>query len=206
MISSVADFLSEFKEKALGRITEQDADIKHRPTIGNIYEGLTSNLLNKSLFKEMGLEIIQNSFVCNDRGSISHEIDCIITAKKGKKINFTNQYKCHIKDIIAVVQVKKNLFAKDIFESNINLASIDEISQEQIEVDISNGISDVPEHVYKLHEIAYTGITGKEYDRLNDTNSTYDERMLYHVLLKDDRAFFHRKCYWCRLIYHILYQ
>jgi hypothetical protein len=63
MISTVSDFIEEFKKKALLKIIQNENDITHRPTIGNIFEGLTSSILNKAIFKDLNLKIVNNSFV-----------------------------------------------------------------------------------------------------------------------------------------------
>ena len=188
MIITVADFLKEFSDKALVDISESDGDITHRPTIGNIYEGLTSELLQKSVFEGLGLNIIKNSFVTNDSGSLSNEMDCIITTNKGEKIKYTNQYKCHIKDTVAVVQVKKNLYAKDIYESNVNLASINAIASEQTDIDLNNLGSkgdEFDDYIIKLLESSFTGLTGKEARRYTLEHDSIYDWSLYSVLLQD---------------------
>jgi hypothetical protein len=107
MINTVADFLEAFKSKSLEIIDSKEKNISHRPTIGNIYEGLTAEILNKSVFKEFNIKIVSNSFIFNDSGKISNEMDCMVVCGDGEKISFTDQYKYHIRDVIAVVQVKK---------------------------------------------------------------------------------------------------
>lgn len=96
MIETVSDFLENFRNHALNKIKEDDNDINHRPTIGNIFKGLTSNLLEKAIFKGLDLKIVEKSFIYNDSGTISPEMDCLLVVGKGKQISFTNQYKYHI--------------------------------------------------------------------------------------------------------------
>ncbi|MEZ4945564.1 MAG: hypothetical protein R2804_08560 [Cyclobacteriaceae bacterium] len=61
MIKTVSDFLEKLKLEEKKKI---DAlGIKHRPTIGNTYEGLTSDILDKAIFKGLNLNIFSNSFV-----------------------------------------------------------------------------------------------------------------------------------------------
>ncbi|MBK8392045.1 MAG: hypothetical protein IPL23_23470 [Saprospiraceae bacterium] len=129
MISTVADFLEEFKKYAIEKIEADEKDVVHRPTIGNIFEGLTSNILDKAIFKDFNLKIVQKSFIYNDSNIMSPEMDCLIVVGDGINISFTNQYKYHIKDVIAVIQVKKNLYANDIDDSYKNLRTIIDISE-----------------------------------------------------------------------------
>ena len=53
MIETVTDFLEEFKKVSLEKIKKDQSNISHRPTIGNIYEGLTAEILNKAIFKNL---------------------------------------------------------------------------------------------------------------------------------------------------------
>ena len=93
MIKTIADLLDEFKNHALFKIISEEQDISHRPTIGNIFEGLTAHILNKGVFDGLGLKIVEKSFAYNDSGIISPEFDCLLVVGDGKKISFTNQYK-----------------------------------------------------------------------------------------------------------------
>src|SRR3989338_6812517 len=104
MIETVAQFLEEFKAKGLEQIKSKDSDIKHTVTIGDIHEGLTSEILNRSIFKGLDLKIVKNSFIYNESGHLSKEMDCMIVIGDGKQISFTERYKYHIKNVIAVVQ------------------------------------------------------------------------------------------------------
>lgn len=129
MILTISDFLEEFKTYALNKIKADDNDINHRPTIGNIFEGLTSSILDKVIFKGFNLKIVQRSFIYNNSNKISPEMDCLVVIGDGIKISFTDQYKYHIKDVIAVIQVKKNLYANDIDDSYNNLRSVIDINE-----------------------------------------------------------------------------
>ena len=129
MISTISDLLEKFKEYALLKIEHDDNDINHTVAIGDNFEGLTAELLNKAIFKNLNLKMVQRSFVYNDRGIMSRELDCILVVGDGQKMSFANRYKYHIKDVIVVIQVKKNLYANDIDDSHHNLRSIINVSE-----------------------------------------------------------------------------
>ncbi|MDB5226389.1 MAG: hypothetical protein JWN78_582 [Bacteroidota bacterium] len=57
MIVTVSDLLEQFRDYALKKIGNDESDITHRTTIGNIYEGLTKELLNKSVFEGLKLKL-----------------------------------------------------------------------------------------------------------------------------------------------------
>jgi hypothetical protein len=176
MILTVSDFLEEFKNFALAKIENDDSDVKHRPTIGNIFEGLTSELLDKAIFEDLDLRIVQKSFIYNDSEAISSEMDCMLVVGSGLKISFTNQYKYHVKDVIAIFQVKKNLYANDIDDSHQNLRSVINVSEPR----------EAEPFVGKLHRGAYKLLTSKEIPSEERRKRFTDrENIVYHLLMMD---------------------
>lgn len=176
MIETIADFLQEFKNTSIERIKREHSDITHRPTIGNIYGGLTNELLSKSVFAGLDLRIVQNSFIYNESGVISPEMDCLIVTGNGVKIDFTNQYKYHIKNVIAVFQVKKKLYKADLDSSYQNLKSVINISEPR----------EPEEYIGRLHIGAYEGMTGKPYPtRERKDRFTERDHSIYYCLLME---------------------
>ena len=149
MITTVADFLEEFRSYALSRIKSDDKDIKHTVAIGDNFEGLTAELLNKAVFEGLNLKMVERSFIYNDSGEISDELDCILVVGEGQKMSFANRYRYHIKDVIAVFQVKKNLYANDIDDSHQNLRSVIGVSEPRT----------LDEYVGRMHRDAYRLLT-----------------------------------------------
>lgn len=174
MIRTVADFLDEIKTKGIETILSTTADIKHRPTIGNIYEGLTSSLLNKSIFEGLNLKVVLNSFIVNKIGIISKEMDCLIVVGEGEKISFTNQYKYHISNVIAIIQVKKKLYKKDVEDSFINLNSVRGL--------IENTYAEP--YVLELQQDAYKLLVGKYPPHFNEVNTKpIRAQIIFHLLM-----------------------
>lgn len=176
MIETVSDLLENFKKHALNKIKKQDNDIKHRPTIGNIFEGLTSSLLEKGIFEGLDLRVVEQSFIYNDNGKISSEMDCLLVTGQGIKISFTNQYKYHIKDVIAVIQVKKKLYANDIDDSYHNLNSVINMYEpREVESYVSRALRD-----------SYKAIASKELPNTERRKTLNDkENLLYDYLVME---------------------
>jgi hypothetical protein len=176
MISTVADFLEEFKKYAIEKIQADEKDVVHRPTIGNIFEGLTSSILDKAIFKDLNLKIVQKSFIYNDSNLVSPEMDCLLVVGDGINISFTDQYKYHVKDVIAVIQVKKNLYATDIDDSYKNLKAVIDISEPR----------DGEVYMTRLQRDAYKLLMSKELPK-RETLSTLSDRenIIYHFLLME---------------------
>jgi len=176
MIETASDFLEQFKKYALSRIEKDDKDIKHTVAIGDNFEGLTAELLSKAIFKDLNLKMVERSFIYNDSGAISDELDCLLVVGDGQKMSFANRYKYHIKDVIAVFQVKKNLYANDIDDSHQNLRSVIEVSEPR----------DAEPFVGRLHRDAYKLLTSKELpDKERRERFTDRENIIYHYLMME---------------------
>lgn len=176
MINTVSDFLEQFKQYALSKIETADKDIKHTVAIGDNFEGLTAELLGKAIFKDLNLKMVERSFIYNDSGTISDELDCLLVVGDGQKMSFANRYKYHIKDVIAVIQVKKNLYANDIDSSHHNLRSIFEVSEPR----------DAEPFVGKLFKDAYKLLTSKDFPTKERRERFSDrENIIYHYLMME---------------------
>jgi hypothetical protein len=176
MINSVSDFLEQFKKYALSKIEADDKDIKHTVAIGDNFEGLTAELLNKAIFKDLNLKMVERSFIYNDSGVVSDELDCLLVVGDGQRMSFANRFKYHIKDVIAVIQVKKNLYANDIDSSHQNLRSVFEVSEPR----------DSEPYVGRLLRDSYKLLTSKELPNKERRERFTDrEDILYHYLMME---------------------
>ena len=95
--------------------------IQHRPTIGNQYEGLTAEILNKSIFGDLHLTVARNSFI---EGS-NTEYDIVLADGTGMPVKYSErQFVFKPQQVLAVIQVKKNLYGAEVKDSYENLATI----------------------------------------------------------------------------------
>ncbi|MCF2503475.1 hypothetical protein L0663_08820 [Dyadobacter sp. CY107] len=176
MINTISDLLEQFKLYALTKIEQDESNVKHRVTIGEMFEGVTQQLLSRSVFKGLNLKIVQRSFISNDEGAMSDEMDCMLVVGEGQNISFSGRFKYHIRDVIAVFQVKKNLYANDIDDSHQNLRSVLNISTPR----------DAEPFVGRMHRDAYRALVGKELpERSRVENLPDKEKMAYHLLLME---------------------
>jgi len=162
MIKTVANLLKAFADQERVKLDKQD--LAHGPTIGAMYEGLTKEILDKSLPSELELQVV--SGFASFKEQLSGEIDCMLVCGDGEQIPYTNKYKWHIKDVIAVFEVKKTLTAENLADSYDHLRGISQLYSQYIEseevksfwVDISwprrvfaqiTGVA-APEHIKEL--------------------------------------------------------
>ncbi len=172
MINTVYELLCSLKEKGVNDI-EPYLNIGHNPTIGDMYEGLTKELANKAIFNGLQLSVVSGK-IKNIYGKLSKQIDCMIVTGEGEKIPFTNDYIYEVNQVIAVIEVKKNLFTSDLDSAYGNLKSVTDIAEPNRSMDIT------------FLRNAYKMIVKKELpeqDRINELS--FEEQMIYHSLVME---------------------
>ena len=117
-ISTISQLIQQFVSAEKESLNNQN--IKHPTTIGSMYEGLTQEILNRSIFKGLGLRVVTNSFI----EGYDVEFDVMLVVGSGKQLPYTNRYEFKPESVIAIIQVKKNLYSKDLKEGYQNLQFI----------------------------------------------------------------------------------
>lgn len=169
MINTLADLLKAFSEKENQRLRE--LDITHPPTIGAMYEGLTADILHKSLFSGLNLFVAKSSFI---KGS-KKEFDVILAEGEGCPIPYTNKYEFAPEQVLVVIQVKKTFNAKELGDSYENLMCIPDL------------YVDIPPKEYmcrlatdSVHNTLQKSITDYENGKLS-----FEEEYVYHSLVTE---------------------
>ena len=68
MINTVVDLLESFRTQEVKLLDQQG--IQHGPSIGSMYEGLTHSILNRAVFENLDLRVVQG-FIMNPEGNQS---------------------------------------------------------------------------------------------------------------------------------------
>lgn len=176
MIRNVADLLRKFVEQERKMLDE--VDLTHGPTIGAMYEGLTKSLLEKSIPPDLELKVV-SGFAFLDK-ELSGEIDCMVVHGDGEKIPYTDKYKWHIKNVIAVFEVKKTLSAAEISDSYDHLRKISKLYSTYLE---SNEAASekfnlsLPRRVFAQ----MTGLVPPPHEKIESL--PFDKEMIYHTLV-----------------------
>ena len=176
MIRTVSDFLEELKTKSVELIKKYEV-VDHPVLIGDMYEGLTQDLLNRSIFDGLNLKIVGGK-IKNAKGQLSGEIDCMLVEGESERIPFTEKFIYHFSQVIAVIQVKKNLYSDALDESYSNLKSVTNVSLEPEK----DGEPDVIEALRD----AYRSMLRTELPKRSELE-TYSEKeqFIYHTLLME---------------------
>lgn len=114
MIKTIANLLEELRKQEIAVL--KSYKLQHGPMIGDMYEGLTRHLLDRSLFSNLELRVVGGK-IRNSKGDLSHEIDCMIVEGNCEKIPYTQHYLCDVERVIAIVEVKKNLYSTELGDS-----------------------------------------------------------------------------------------
>lgn len=174
MINTISDLLSKLKDKEQKLLKQYDF-VKHPGIIGDMYEGLTKEILSKSIFE--GLDIhVRSGKIRNSTNELSAEIDCMIVIGEGEKIPYTDKHIYDSSKVIAVIQVKKNLFSKDIKDSYENLKTVIKVTE------IREGEAYHGRILRNTWRLMFNEEL-PQYDRLNEL--PIEKEMLYHILLME---------------------
>lgn len=111
MINTVAQLLDELKNAEAAILKKEG--INHGPTIGDMYEGLTRDILDRSIPPSLGLRVV-SGFIEGVNGAQSNQIDAMVVSGEGKLIPYTDKFIWGIKDVLAVFEVKKTLYGAEL--------------------------------------------------------------------------------------------
>ena len=146
--------------------------IQHRPTIGNQYEGLTAEILSKSIFGDLQLTVARNSFI---EGS-NTEYDIILADGTGMSVKYSErQFIFKPQQVLAVIQVKKNLYGAEVKDSYENLATIAPLYYGK----------PTEEYVCRWATTSVRNSLGKHVSAYKKGELSLDEEYLYHTLVTD---------------------
>lgn len=178
MIRTVADLLAGILRSELPKL--DNAPVKHAPTIGDMYEGLSSELLNRALPDGLGLRVV-SGFARDGRGGMSGQLDCMVVRGEGERLPYTDSYVWHVKDIIAVIEVKKNLHSAELRGAFAQLKTVSEIEQSYYQSDEK---LDDPDRSMAPSARTFAEMTGRlAWDLDGPAALPYEEEAVFHALL-----------------------
>jgi len=176
MIKNIADFLEELKKNGI-ELIDKNRNTEHSGMTGDIYEGLTSEILNKSIFKGLDLKVT-NGKIRNNNDELSLQIDCMLVTGKGENVPFTDHYIYHYSQVIAVLEVKKTLNKQQISNSYKNLKSIIKVSRS---IDY-----DGEQYMMRLLRTSWELLTNTELPKRENVDKLPENfQFIYHTLLME---------------------
>jgi hypothetical protein len=165
-ITTIADLINEFVQAEVEILNQ--FNIKHPTTIGTMYEGLTAKILNSTLLQGLNLRVVKNSFI---NGSDT-EFDVMLVEGEGKIIPYSDRFIFEPEQVIVVIQVKKNLYSKDIEEGYNNLKFL---------VDYFDSVES-KKYVKRLFRDSFKQICRKDITALDSGELTENEKLIFFTL------------------------
>lgn len=165
MINTLSDLLKSFVEAEKSVLNKYN--IKHRPTIGEMYEGLTMELVNRSIFSGLNLVVSTQSFI----EGCDTEFDVILAEGNGETVPYTTNKKYKPSQVIVVFQVKKTLTSKELRDSYDNLKNVAEVYHKNITDMDASMLSD-----------SFNKICHKEIAAYKKRQLTPQEESIYHII------------------------
>lgn len=178
MITAVSQLLKGFMDEEREKL--DDFSLSHGPTIGEMYEGLTSAIFNKAIPPQLSLQIVKG-FINDDSGTLTGQIDCMLVTGNGIPIPFTDNFKWHVKDVIAVLEVKKTLYSADLADSFTHLRDVIDRYSSYLSTTTSQAPVDTSFANHAFAQI--TGTVAPAWSRIRALPS--DLGQIYHALLVD---------------------
>lgn len=168
MIITIADLLTKIIEKEKEVLARQP-DLNHMPMLGDMYEGLARNIIDKAIFDGLNLKVAEGKIRFKN-GKYSDQIDCIVAEGDGERIPHTSHFIYDIDKVVAIFEVKKTLYGVGLADSFMHLRKINDTSR------------DYDERVTPLIIDAWKSITRKPYPQKDEPLPDM-LNMIKHVLI-----------------------
>ncbi|MCK4304585.1 MAG: hypothetical protein KAY24_10140 [Candidatus Eisenbacteria sp.] len=169
MIRTVSELLTALKDKEL-ELLSTAPDPGHPQMIGDMYEGLTKELLGRAVFDGLDLRIVDGK-IQGKTGQLSKQIDCMIVEGEGKRLPHTDHFIYPANQVVATIEVKKNLYAND-------LASAHDVMRSVV------GLADAGDASLRLFRDAYRQILRQELPKRRERITLpFVDEMVYYALL-----------------------
>lgn len=187
-ILSIANLLEEFKKKGLKDI-DKFLLVNHGPMIGGMYEGLTKEIIEKSIFKNIDLHVVSGK-ITNQNGMMSNQIDCMLVVGEGKKLPYSKEYLYDIEQVVMVVEVKKDLFSSELSSGYDNLISVMNVMGDSFKntdgdlKDDTNGAVLKKKLQLSVIDVAFRDLANKPLATDVNTMSA-EEQLLYHTMVTE---------------------
>lgn len=176
IIKQASQVISSIIEHEKKKIEEFNIKIKHAPTIGKQYEGITISALDHAIPIGLKLRVV-SGFIKNSNNQLSGQIDCMVCFGDGELVPGTSdEYIYEIQNVIAVIEIKKNLFAKDLSDSHFHLLEVNALRCD---------FESIPKNHAEIIYSTFATATGKYISSREDAIALNDEflEMIFHGLV-----------------------
>ncbi|MCA1359189.1 hypothetical protein I6F14_05240 [Bradyrhizobium sp. IC3069] len=124
MLTSLATILQKLQQVEAAKLAQEN--ITHAPTIGAMYEGLTRDLLDRAIPAALDVRVV-SGFVEGHDGQLGPQTDAMLVTGEGRPVPYTGDFVWPIQNILAVFEVKKNLYGADLDDAFQKLRTINDM-------------------------------------------------------------------------------
>ncbi len=132
MIKSLSELLRRVQAIEAERLGQHR--IKHGPTIGSMYEGLTKSLVDKVMPLEHSIRVVDGFIEGLDR-RLSPQADILVVHGEGERIPHTNSYIYRVQQVIAVFEIKKRLDGSRLNDAVVKMAKVVDLFRATLQED-----------------------------------------------------------------------
>ena len=155
--------------------------VKHPTLIGSMYEGATKKILKKIDFSHPDLKVVSGIITSGDNHS--GQIDCMVVIGEGERITNTDDFFYPIDKVIAVFEIKKNLFSREIDNVYQHLNAVFQLSKLDYQVKQDEGTLNFNTTRPAQEFVNLFGVWPCHYEE-NDSLPLH-QRVVYQSLVRD---------------------
>ncbi len=178
-MQSVSQFLKSLVDGQV--VLMNDHPIKHGPTIGEMYEGLTKEVLEKIDFAHPDVKVVSGFIKAADK--LSGQIDCMVVFGCGEKITGTEKYIYPIGQVIAVFEVKKTLLGGELGDAYEHLSEVYQLSKYDYQNQQDRGVLEFSTERPAREFLQVFGKFAPKYE--DNAVLPFEQRATYQALVRD---------------------
>jgi hypothetical protein len=130
---------------------------------------------------------VVTGFATDGAGNLSGQLDCMLVRGEGNQIPYTDSFVWHVKDIIAVIEVKKTLHSADMSDALEQLRSVRALEsnyRKMAAAEFSGETVNIEPARRAFAET--TGRVAPRYEQLNDL--PIGDQMIFHTLVTEQTS------------------
>lgn len=131
MIKTLSDLLRSVQFAEAQRLDKHR--ITHGPTIGTMYEGLTKELIDRTLPPELDIRVL-DGFIDGVDTPLSAQADILVVRGDGEQIPHTQSYIYPVQQVLAVFEIKKRLGGSALDDAMMKMGAVIDRQREWNEV------------------------------------------------------------------------
>ena len=175
----LADLIEKLKDKEKKVLNNHV--VEHPTLIGEMYEGLTKKILKEIDMPHPGIKVV--SGIIRFKQEQSGQIDCMIVIGEGERIPNTDHFSYPIDQVIAVFEVKKNLFSREMGSAYSHLDKVFQQSKNDLKSKQDEGELNF-DTVRPAEE--FINLFGKTPPHYEDMGGLlWEQKVVYHSLVRD---------------------